>query len=188
VVLRQRVRLNLVRIVLIHLSVLGLMILLVRYDLSVCTAWILHPTVTKIMGWLAALYGLFWIVWWFFWTSIEGGSESINLYGVTWAPITDGLVATGPFAWCRYPLAFGYLEFVWGLGFLVQSTTTVLKVVPIAVLVTVVYLRLGPEKRKRAEYGTRYVKYQKSTHLFLPRIPDSSTLMHLFDRRKRKRR
>lgn len=183
--LKRRVRLNLVRFVLIYGSIFGIMALLVAYDLNARTPWILHPTITQVLGWLTALYGLFWIMWWFFWTAIEGGEETIELYGVTWAPTTSVFVGGGPFDWCRYPLAFGYLEFVWGLGFLVQSTTTVLKAVPLAAVATILYLLLIQERRKLREYGQVYQAYRDETPLFIPRIPDRAAVLHIFRRRKR---
>jgi protein-S-isoprenylcysteine O-methyltransferase Ste14 len=184
--LRSRVHWNLLRFLLIQISTLGVLVLLVQYDLAARTPWILHPTITRFLGWITALYGLFWIVWWFFWTAIEGGSETIDLYNVTWAPVTTDFVTTGPFEWCRYPLAFGYLEFVWGLGFLVQSSTAVLVVIPIAAVVTILYLWFVPERRKLRVYGDSYRRYRKSAALFLPRIPGSATILHILDRRKRR--
>lgn len=183
--LRKHVHLNLGRIILIQLSMVGLTFLLVRYDLRARTPWVLHPTVSRILGWLVALYGLFWIMWWFFWVAIEGGEEYVELYNVTWAPVTTGFSTEGPFEWCRYPLAFGYWQFLWGIGFLVQSTTIVLKVVPVAVILTIIYLLLVPERRKLAEHGEEYREYRRDTPLFIPRIPSTAKLLHIFNRRKR---
>ena len=183
--LRRLVHANVLRFILIQLSILGLMALLVSYDLRRGTPWVLHPTITRILGWVVALYGLFWIAWGFFWTTIEGGGESIHLYGVTWAPTPGDWVRTGPFRWVRYPLAFGYLEFLWGLGWLVQSSTAVLKVVPLLVVCTLFYLRLVVDRGRLARLGDAYSGYLRKTPLFIPRIPPGSSILHVFDRRKR---
>ena len=183
--LRRLVHRNLLSFVLIQLSILGAMALIVSHDLRQATPWVLHPTITRILGWLVALYGLFWIAWWFFWTAIEGGGEEIRLYGVTWAPTTGQWVRTGPYRWVRYPLAFGYLEFLWGLGWLVQSSTAVLKVVPALVICALAYLRLVVDRRRLARLGEAYSGYLRKTPLFIPRIPPGSAVLHVFDRRKR---
>lgn len=184
--LRKLVHRNLITIVLVELSALGVLALLVRYDLAQRTPWILHPTITRVLGWLMALYGLFWVVWWFFWIAIEGGDRAIELYNVTWAPVTQAFCTEGPFAWCRYPLAFGYLEFLWGLGFLVQSTTAVLKAVPLAALGMVFYLRFVVDRRRLCHHGEAYRNYFRATPLFIPRIPNRAAITHLFRRRKRR--
>ena len=184
--LRKLVHRSLLRFLGVWASVLGIMAPLVSYDLSRRTPWVLHPTVTRVLGWLVALYGLFWIAWWFFWTAIEGGEEIITLYGLTWAPVGDGLVRTGPFEWVRYPLAFGYLEFLWGLGWLVQSSTAVLKIVPALAVLTLLYLRFVLDRRREQTLGDRYRHYRRSTPLFIPRIPSSAAILHVFKRRKRR--
>ena len=183
--LRRLVHRNLLRFVLIQLSILGVMALIVTYDLRQATPWVLHPTITRILGWLVALYGIFWIAWWFFWTAIEGGEEAITLYGVTWAPTTGDWVRTGPFRWVRYPLAFGYLEFLWGLGWLVQSSTAVLKVVPALAVCVLAYLRLVVDRSRLTRHGEAYAGYLLKTALFIPRIPPGSAVLHVFDRRSR---
>ncbi|MBC7236999.1 MAG: hypothetical protein H5T69_14250 [Chloroflexi bacterium] len=184
--LRTLVHRNLIKIALVELSALGILAIVVRYDLAQRTPWVLHPTITRLLGWLTAIYGLFWVVWWFFWVAIEGGDQTIELYNITWAPVTRPFCTDGPFAWCRYPLAFGYLEFLWGLGFLVQSTTAVLKMVPFTVLIMVLYLRFVVDRQRLRRYGEAYRRYLKATPLFIPRIPDRSVIMHIFRRRKRR--
>jgi protein-S-isoprenylcysteine O-methyltransferase Ste14 len=183
--LRKIVHWNLIKIIVVYLSVLAILVGLVQYDLAVRTPWILHPTITRILGWVTALYGLFWIVWWWFWIAIEGGQQTIELYNVTWAPVTKGFCTNGPFEWCRHPLAFGYLEFLWGLGFLVQSTTTVLKVVPALTVITLIVLWLVVERRLRRTHGSAYRRYQQQAPLFIPRIPDRAAILHVFRRRRR---
>ena len=184
--LKVRVHRNLLRIVLVQLSILGILALVVKYDLEVRTPWILDATITRVLGWIMALYGLFWIVWWFFWSAIEGGEGKMEMYRVRWAPVTTNFVRDGPFEWLRYPLAFGYLEFLWGLGFLVQSTTTVLYVVPAMAIVAIAYLRLVVDRRKVKQHGEAYRRYRKATPLLIPRVPDSAVIMNLFKRRKRR--
>ena len=141
---------------------------------------------TRILGFDMALYGLFWITWWFFWSAKEGGEEEFELYGVRWAPLTTDFVRDGPFKWLRYPLAFGWLEFLWGLGFLVQSTTVVLKVVPVLAVVVVIYLLVVVERRKLGAHGLEYRQYRNVAPLIVPRIPSSAAILNLFRRRRRR--
>jgi len=184
--LHKLVRSNLLRIVLVSLSIPGTIALLITYDRSRGTLWILFPTPTLIVGWAAALYGLFWIFWWFSWIAIDGGEKEIALYNVTWAPVTSDFVTNGPFEWLRYPLAFGYLEFLWGIGFLVRSTTAVIKVIPLMAIATIIYSRFVVDRRKVRKYGEAYRRYQESTPLMLPRIPDRAAILQLFKRRRRR--
>jgi hypothetical protein len=135
---------------------------------------------------MMALYGLLWMMWWFFWMALEGGELTVELYGVTWAPVIAGFRTGGPFAWSRYPLAFGYLEFLWSLGFLVQSTTAVLKVVPIAIVVTLLWLRFVADRRRLRRYGDVYRRYMQHTPLLIPRIRTSAAIMQILRRRRRR--
>lgn len=184
--MRKLVHLNLLRIALVQASILAIMALTVRYDLDHRTPWILQGTISRILGCIMALYGLFWIAWWFFWSAIEGGEEEFELYGVRWAPVATDFVRDGPFKWLRYPLAFGWLEFLWGLGFLVQSTTVVLKVVPILVVAVVIYLVVVVERRKLRAHGSEYRQYRNVAPLIVPRIPNRAAILNLFRRRRRR--
>ncbi len=183
--LRRLVHLALLRLGLVSVSILVIVAAAVWYDLSAATPWILHPVVTQVLGWMMALYGLFWIMWWFHWSALEGGRERIRLYTVEWAPLEGGFCRDGPFQWLRYPLAFGYLEFLWGLGFLVQSTTLVLKVFPLLAMAVVVYLLAVAEPRKRRRYGDAYRAYRRETPLVVPRIPPNAAILRAWRRRRR---
>ena len=184
--MRRLVHLNLLRLALVHGSILAIVAAAVQYDLAVATPWILHPVVTQVLGWMMGLYGLFWIIWWFFWVAIEGGRQRVRLYTVQWAPVEGDFCREGPFQWLRYPLAFGYLEFVWGLGFLVQSTTLVLKAFPILAAAIVVYLLAVAEPRKRRRHGEEYRAYMRETPLILPRIPANAAIMRALRRPRRR--
>ena len=184
--LRRLVQLSLLRIILVQLSIMGILALVVKYDLDNQTPWILQPTITRVLGWMAALYGLFWITWWFFWVAIEGGEQEIDVYNVRWAPVTSGFATGGPFEWLRYPLVFGYLEFLWGLGFLMQSSTAVVKLVPALAVAAAAFLLIVVEPRRARRYGDSYRRYRKSTPLIIPRIPNRAAMMTLFRRRRRR--
>lgn len=183
--MRRLVHTNLLRLASVYGSILAILAAAVRYDLAVATPWILHPVVTQVLGWMMGLYGLFWIIWWFFWVAIEGGGERVRLYTVQWAPVAGDFCREGPFEWLRHPLAFGYLEFLWGLGFLVQSTTLVLKAFPLLAVAVIIYLLVVVEPRKRRRYGAEYRAYARETPLILPRIPANAAMLRALHRRRR---
>jgi protein-S-isoprenylcysteine O-methyltransferase Ste14 len=183
--MRRLVHLSLLWLGLVHGSIVAIVAAAVQYDLTAATPWILHPTVTQVLGWMMALYGLFWIIWWFHWGALEGGRERIRLYTVEWAPVEGDFCREGPFEWLRYPLAFGYLEFLWGLGFLVQSTTLVLKGVPLLAAAVAIYLLAVAEPRKRRRHGPAYRAYCRETPLILPRIPPNAAILRALRRRRR---
>jgi len=184
--LRRAVQRHLGRFILASLSLAAILIAGVRYDFVTRTPWLLGELITTVLGWAMALYGLFWITWWFFWTTLEGGEQEIALYGVRWAPLTAILTRTGPYEWLRYPLAFGYLEFLWGLAFLVHSTTLAIQVVPVLTVGMILYLRLVEDRKRLRAHEQTFRLYRKKTPLLIPKIPSSAAITRGFKRRKRR--
>lgn len=181
----RAVQRHLVRFILVILALGAVLLAGIRYDLVACTPWILGELITAILGWAMALYGLFWIAWWLFGTIVEGGEQRVTLYGVTWAPLTGMLHRTGPYEWVRYPLAFGSLEFLWGLSFMVHSTTLVIRVVPILAVATWLYLRLVEDRKHLRAHEQTFRLYRKKTPLLIPTIPTRAAVARGFKRRKR---
>ena len=154
--LRKLVRQRLLYVALICLSLAAIIALVVTYDVSKEATWPISRPITLAIGWVASLYGLVWIGWWFRWVTLRGGEQQVTLYGVTWSPVAGSFSTGGPFRYVRYPLALGYIELLWGLGFLAQSPTVILAVGPLAALAIIVYLRFIVEPRKMRAYGDAY--------------------------------
>ena len=178
--LQKLVRQKLLYVALICLSLAAIIALFVMYDISREATWPISRTITLVIGWIASIYGLVWIGWWFRWVALQGGEQQITLYGFTWSPFAGGFATGGPFRHVRYPLALGYIELLWGLGFLAQSPTIILGVGPLLAVATVVYLRFVVEPRKLRKYGDAYQRYRKTTFMILPRLPSRTVIPELW--------
>ena len=80
------------------------------------------------------------------------------------------LIRTGPYAFVRNPMAFGFgMMYVAGIGFLLNSWLTV----PLLFLFfysLVIYLRTWEEKGLEKRFGSAYVKYKGQVHAVIPRL------------------
>ena len=80
------------------------------------------------------------------------------------------LIKTGPYAYVRNPMAFGFgMMYIAGIGFLLNSWITI----PFLFLFfysLVIYLRTWEEKGLEGRFGSAYVKYKSQVHAVIPRL------------------
>lgn len=110
--------------------------------------------------------------WWMIWSNLyifqKGKGTSLEVAGRVNNP-TQELVITGPYAYCRNPMAFGFvIAYVLGIGFLLH-TVWALIVTPVAFLGLGIYLRTWEEKGLERRFGSRYKTYREAIPSFVPR-------------------
>ncbi|MCF8062336.1 MAG: ABC transporter permease [Deltaproteobacteria bacterium] len=105
----------------------------------------------------------------------QGRGHATELFCVEVAPVTEQLVARGPFAVHRHPMCVGYLVLLLGIGLVIGSPGTALMVVPALLLLTYVYLRVFEEPCLEKRFGAAYRHYAERVPMLLPlrrdRIP-----------------
>ena len=121
----------------------------------------------QIISWIILILSLFLALHGFYLLRKIGGTDpkrnDPSLFGLE---KTGKLVTTGVYRYIRHPLYCSLLLFGWGT-FLKNITWTTL----ITVLVTTIFLFLTAKKEETENinyYGDEYLKYMKSTTMFIP--------------------
>ena len=83
---------------------------------------------------------------------------------------TKKLVTTGPYAWVRHPSVIGKLFGVIGLGCLFKASFFTFIIIPILFIWSAFYNRFIQEKGCVERFGEEYLKYRKTTPMFIPKI------------------
>lgn len=125
--------------------------------------------------WHLVLFGMVFVIGWFWmiWSNIYifkiGNGTSLEVAGHVVNP-TQKLLTTGPYTYCRNPMAFGYvIAFVTGIGFLFGSLWVFI-VTPLSFLALGAYERQWEEKGLERRFGEAYRQYRGATPMFVPRI------------------
>lgn len=110
--------------------------------------------------------------WWMIWSNLyifdTGQGTSLEVAGRVNNP-TQVLVISGPYAYCRNPMAFGFVvAYVLGIGFLLHSWWALI-VTPLSFLALGVYLRTWEEKGLERRFGESYRRYRTAIPSFVPR-------------------
>lgn len=82
---------------------------------------------------------------------------------------TRKLVIQKPYSYCRNPLAFGLLNFYFGVSIFMGSPSSVVVVFVFSAIV-LSYIKLVEEKELEQRFGDEYVEYKKSTPFIIPRM------------------
>jgi protein-S-isoprenylcysteine O-methyltransferase Ste14 len=115
-----------------------------------------------VIGWI-------WMIWSNYYIFRIGKGTSLEVAGQVVNP-TQRLVTTGPYAYCRNPMAFGFVTaFVMGIGFLFHSLWPLI-VTPLAFLALGAYERRWEEKGLERRFGEGYRRYHAATPMFIPRL------------------
>lgn len=113
--------------------------------------------------------GWFWMIWSNYYIFKIGRGTSLEVAGHVVNP-TQKLLTTGPYAYCRNPMAFGFvIAFVTGIGTLFGSIW-VLIVTPLSFLALGAYERQWEEKGLERRFGDAYRQYRATIPMFIPRI------------------
>jgi len=82
---------------------------------------------------------------------------------------TQKLVVQKPYSYCRNPLAFGLVNFYFGISIFIGSPSSVLMVFIFSVII-LSYIKFIEEKELEQRYGNEYVEYKKRTPFIIPRL------------------
>jgi protein-S-isoprenylcysteine O-methyltransferase Ste14 len=113
-------------------------------------------------------FGWFWVAWSNLYLLGRGRGTSLEVAG-RGVDVTKELVVTGPYAYVRNPMVFGYfVAFGMGLGALVHSLAAGFAVCALGMLLYTVYLKKWEEKGLEARFGEIYVRYRKRVPMLIP--------------------
>ncbi len=79
------------------------------------------------------------------------------------------VVITGPYRYVRNPMLTGVFLFLFGLGFIFNSTSLVFFFTPLYVLINVWELKTIEEPELIKRLGDDYLEYRRHTPMFIPR-------------------
>jgi len=82
---------------------------------------------------------------------------------------TQKLVVTGPYKFCRNPIALGSVVYYLGICILIGSLSA-FSLTLLFMLFSIAYLKLVEEKELEARFGEEYVEYKKRTPFLIPRL------------------
>ncbi len=80
------------------------------------------------------------------------------------------LVQGGPYAVVRNPMLTGLFASLFGLGFILHSTSTVFMWIPLFILLNAIELRLVEEPELERRLGVKYAEYRRRVPMFIPRL------------------
>jgi protein-S-isoprenylcysteine O-methyltransferase Ste14 len=83
---------------------------------------------------------------------------------------TQELIASGPFRYCRNPMALGTILGYLGMTIAAATAVGVVLVLSLASLL-LLYIRKVEEKELTERFGEPYLEYKKSVPFIIPRIP-----------------
>ncbi|MCP8314339.1 MAG: isoprenylcysteine carboxylmethyltransferase family protein [archaeon] len=83
---------------------------------------------------------------------------------------TQKLVISGPYKYCRNPMALGTIIFYTGLAILLNTTSMLIILTPIVFIPILVFVKLVEEKELERRFGQEYLEYKKKTPFLIPKI------------------
>jgi protein-S-isoprenylcysteine O-methyltransferase Ste14 len=110
--------------------------------------------------------GLFWITWAYSYLLFVGQGSPLEAFGAALEP-TKRLVTTGPYAYVRNPMEFGFLLILLGVGFLENSITGLI-MAPISAIIAALYLKIFEEKLLLRRFGVAYEHYREHVPMLIP--------------------
>jgi len=84
---------------------------------------------------------------------------------------TQRLLASGPFAWCRNPMALGTILAYTGLSLAIGSLASLLLVALLGGLL-LLFIKRVEERELALRFGNDYLAYRASTPFLMPRRPN----------------
>jgi len=120
--------------------------------------------VRRIIGLFLILIGWPFALWAVFVQYRVGGGTPLPM-----AP-TQKLATSGPYKYCRNPMALGTLLFYSGLFFLFGIASALVILTPAIFVPILVYVKLVEEKELEIRFGAKYLEYKRRTPFLIPRI------------------
>ena len=121
------------------------------------------PGPLRLLGLPLAMLGIFLVAW--------SGHALISRGRGTPLPLapTQRLVTTGPYAYCRNPMALGEFLYLTGLGILLASPAFLALTWLVFFPAVVAYLKLVEERELEQRFGKAYLAYKRAVPFLLPR-------------------
>jgi len=114
---------------------------------------------TQILGLVFTFSGYFLFIW---------SVAARGIYSVSWEmPEKQKLVTWGPYRYVRHPSYLGYFLMFFGLFFLWSNLLTLF---PITAVPGYYCVTIEEERLLTQRFGDEYLKYQKKTGRFIPRL------------------
>jgi len=122
-----------------------------------------NVTIRVIFGSVLTVLGVFFLLW-----TIKAQRE---IGKGTPMPLmaTRKLVVQKPYSYCRNPLAFGLVNFYFGISIFIGSPSSVVMVFVFSAII-LSYIKFIEEKELEQRYGDEYVEYKKRTPFIIPRL------------------
>jgi protein-S-isoprenylcysteine O-methyltransferase Ste14 len=86
---------------------------------------------------------------------------------------TQKLIIQKPYSYCRNPLAFGLLNFYFGISILIGSISSVVAVAIFSAII-LAYIKFVEEKELEQRYGDDYTAYKQTTPFLFPKLKPTS--------------
>lgn len=83
---------------------------------------------------------------------------------------TQKLIISGPYRFCRNPMALGAFIAYFGVALWIGSLSALALVVLFVVLLTI-YIKTVEEREMEARFGEEYLEYRRRTPFIIPRTP-----------------
>ena len=80
------------------------------------------------------------------------------------------LVTSGPYRFARNPMLTGVFFLMFGIGFLIRSTSLILLFTPLFILINILELKYIEEPELAERLGDAYLEYKKKTPMFFPGV------------------
>lgn len=157
--------LNLIFGALIFILLLPTLLILGGYylDSLLHISGILRSTFCEIVGIILIAMGWPLAIWSVYIQYVEGKGTPVPS-----AP-TRKLITSGPYKYCRNPMALGTLLFYLGLAFILKLTSMVFLTLLVLIFLFL-FIKLWEEKELEARFGEEYRKYRRMTPFLIPRI------------------
>lgn len=81
---------------------------------------------------------------------------------------TQKLIVQKPYSFTRNPLAFGLINFCFGISIAIGSLSSLAIVLAFSILI-LVYIKFVEEKELEQRYGAEYIAYKRGTPFLVPR-------------------
>lgn len=135
-----------------------------RWDPLAGADGLLSHTAPRVVGGLLVLAGGALGLWTIGTQIVQGSGTPFPM-----AP-TQRLLTSGPFAWCRNPMALGTILAYSGLSLVMGSLASLLLVAALGGLL-LLFIKRVEERELAMRFGSDYLAYRGATPFLLPRIP-----------------
>jgi protein-S-isoprenylcysteine O-methyltransferase Ste14 len=125
---------------------------------------IMPNPLTRYVGGLLILAGFLWLGWSIIWQHWHGRGTPLPLVP------TRVLLTTGPYRYCRNPMAFGAILWLSGLAIAVNSPSALIGGVGLFAAGLLLYIHLIEERELAIRFRKEYEQYRRRTPLLIPRL------------------